>query len=69
MKKNMGTIDRVVRLVVAALVGILFATNVISGVLAIILLSLSGVFVVTSIIGFCPLYALVGIKTCPAERV
>ncbi len=68
MKKNMGTIDRVVRILIAALVGILFATNAISGLLAIILLGLSGVLVVTSIVGFCPLYALVGIKTCPAER-
>lgn len=56
MEKNMGTVDRVVRVVVAAIILVLWMTNVISGALAIILGFLAMVFLATSIIGFCPLY-------------
>lgn len=68
MKKNMGTADIIVRLLVAALVAILYFTNVIGGTVGIVLLVLAGVFVLTSAIGFCPLYAIVGINTCPAKK-
>jgi Protein of unknown function (DUF2892) len=68
MKKNMGNIDRGVRIAIAVVIGILFATNVISGVLAYILLGLSGVFVLTSIVSFCPLYTLIGLSTCPVQK-
>lgn len=64
MKKNMGNLDRGLRLVLAIVVGVLFATNVISGVFAFIMLGLAGVFFLTSLIGFCPLYTLIGVKTC-----
>ena len=63
MKKNMGTIDKAFRLIVAMVVVILFFTKVISGTVGIILLVLAGVFVLTSIIGFCPLYPVFGLKT------
>ncbi len=63
MKKNMGTIDRITRIIIAVIVGILYWQNIIEGVLAYVLLSLSGVFVLTSFISFCPIYALVGLKT------
>jgi K+-transporting ATPase A subunit len=56
MKKNMGIIDRVARIVVAALIAILFFTNVISGTLGIVLLVIAGVFILTAILGSCPLY-------------
>ncbi len=56
MKKNMGTIDRVVRVVLALVVGVLYLTGQITGVLAIVLGVLAVVFLVTSAIGFCPLY-------------
>jgi len=56
MEKNMGTVDRVVRVVVAALIAILYFANVISGALAIILGILALVFLATSAVGFCPLY-------------
>ncbi len=65
MKKNMGTADRVIRIIIAATVGVLFFTGVIPGTLGIVLLILAGVFVLTSLISFCPLYSLVGIRTCP----
>ena len=63
MKKNMGSADRVIRLLLAVVVVVLLATNAISGTLAVILGILAVVFVVTSAIGFCPLYAPFGIST------
>jgi hypothetical protein len=64
MKANMGSIDRIIRVIIAAVIAGLYFFNVISGVVAIILLSLAGVFVLTSAISFCPLYTLVGLNTC-----
>lgn len=68
MKKNMGTADIIVRLLVAAVIAILYFTNVISGTVGLVLLILGGVFVFTSAIGFCPLYAIFGISTCPVKK-
>jgi hypothetical protein len=64
MKKNMGTIDKVIRILVAVTIAILFFTGVITGTVGIILLVLAGVFVLTSLISFCPLYLPLGINTC-----
>lgn len=63
MTKNMGTIDKVIRILVAVVIAILFFTNVITGTLGIVLLVLALVFVITSFISFCPLYLLFGINT------
>lgn len=63
MKKNLGTADRIIRVIIAAIVGILYFTGTISGTLGIVLLVLAGVFVLTSLISFCPLYAPFGIST------
>lgn len=68
MKKNMGTADRIIRLVIAAIITTLYFTNVISGTLGIVLLVLAGVFVLTSIISFCPLYAPFGLSTCSTTK-
>ena len=67
MKKNMGSADKIIRVIIAAIVGILSFTGVISGTLAIVLLVLAGVFVLTSFIRFCPLYAPFGITTCAVK--
>ncbi|HNW57261.1 MAG TPA: DUF2892 domain-containing protein [Bacteroidales bacterium] len=67
MKKNMGTIDRVIRILIAVVVLVLYFAHVISGTLAIILLILAGIFIVTSLIGFCPLYIPLGINTGKKE--
>lgn len=64
MKKNMGTTDRVIRIIIAIIVITLFATDKISGTLGILLIVLAGVFVLTSFISFCPLYAPFRISTC-----
>lgn len=59
----MGTVDKVVRILVAAIILVLYFTHVITGVLAVILLILAGIFVVTSLIGTCPLYLPFGLST------
>jgi len=63
MKMNMGTIDKVIRILVAFVLAILFFANIINGILGIVLLVLAGVFVLTSLISFCPLYWPFGINT------
>ncbi|WP_258543603.1 YgaP family membrane protein [Parvicella tangerina] len=67
MKKNMGMADRVIRVIIAAVFAVLYFMEVISGTLGVVLLILGGVFVLTSLIGFCPLYLPFGIKTCKSE--
>jgi hypothetical protein len=64
MKKNMGTADRIIRTVIALLMIVLFFQGVVSGTIGIILLVLSGIFLLTAVVGFCPLYAPFGISTC-----
>jgi small-conductance mechanosensitive channel len=56
MKKNMGTIDRTIRILLAILIAVLYFTNQISGIAAVILGIFAIVFLLTSLIGFCPLY-------------
>ena len=68
MKKNMGTADKSIRLIIAVIIGILYFTGTVSGTLGIILLVLSGVFVLTSFISFCPLYAPFGMSTCAVKE-
>lgn len=68
MKKNMGLADRIIRILVALVIAVLFFTNIITGTLGIILLVLAGVFLLTSMISFCPLYTIFGVKTCPTEE-
>jgi hypothetical protein len=67
MKKNVGTVDKVIRILVAVVVVILYFTNVISGTPGIILLALSAILVVTSIVSICPLYMLFGLSTTKKE--
>ena len=68
MKKNMGTIDRVIRLLVAAAIPVLYFNAMLTGTVAYVLLILAGIFFLTSLTGVCPLYSLFGIKTCPAQK-
>jgi len=64
----MGTADRIIRLLLAAVVAVLYFTNTITGTLGIVLLVLAGIFILTSLISFCPLYTLVGLNTCTAKK-
>ena len=63
MKANMGSIDRIIRVLVAVVVGILYFTGTISGTLAAILGLLAVVFILTSLISFCPLYRPFNLST------
>lgn len=68
MKKNMGTADRVIRLIIALVFAGLYFGGIVTGTLGLVLLILGGVFVATSLISFCPLYAIVGINTCATKK-
>lgn len=68
MKKNIGTADKVIRIIIAIVIGVLYFTNIISGTLAIVLGILAVVFVLTSFIGSCPLYLPFGISTSKKKR-
>jgi uncharacterized membrane protein len=63
MKKNMGQIDKTIRGIIAAIIAILYFTNVISGTIALILGAFAIIFLITSFVSFCPLYAPFGIST------
>ncbi len=65
MKSNMAQFDRIVRLLLAIIVGVLYFTGQISGIVAIILGVLAIVFLLTSVINFCPLYSVLGLSTKP----
>lgn len=68
MKKNMGNTDRIIRFVIAAAIAVLYFTDVIGGTLAIILLVGAGIFLLTSLVSFCPLYAPFGLSTCKVKE-
>jgi hypothetical protein len=63
--KNMGNVDRIIRLVAAALFVYLFATGTVAGWLGYLLLAFAGIFTVTSLVSTCPIYSILGIRTCP----
>ena len=63
MKQNMGVFDKIARLVLAVIAGLLVYFEVVSGSVSYILLSISAVFVITSLVGFCPLYGIFGISS------
>lgn len=68
MKKNMGSVDKVIRLLVVVAFAILYVTNTITGTLGMVLLAIALLFLVTSLISYCPLYTLLGITTCPKKK-
>ena len=63
MKQNLGTVDRVVRVLVALVVAALYFTDVISGTVAIVLGLIAVIFVLTSVVSFCPLYLVFKLST------
>lgn len=68
MKKNMGSIDRTIRIIIALVIAVLFYTNVISGTLGYVLLALGAIFLLTSFISTCPLYIPFGLSTCKMKE-
>jgi hypothetical protein len=68
MKKNMGSTDKIIRFIAAAIFAFLYFSGTVTGTLGIVLLVLGAVFVLTSLISFCPLYTIVGVNTCPVKK-
>ena len=64
MKQNMGGADRIIRILIAAVLAYLYFSGTVTGILGLVLVVIAGVFVLTSLVGFCPLYTLVGVNTC-----
>jgi hypothetical protein len=67
MKKNMGGLDRSLRVIIALVITLLYFNEMINGTLSIVLLVLAIVFVLTSLVSFCPLYALFKLNTCKRD--
>ena len=67
MKKNMGSTDKAIRLVLAVIMIALYATGTVTGTTGIVVLILAGVFILTSLVSFCPIYPLLGINTCSTK--
>ena len=64
MKKNMGTTDQGIRLFVATILVALYFSGTITGTLGIVALAAAVLFILTSLVGYCPLYSLLGFNTC-----
>ena len=64
----MGNTDRIIRILVAVIIAVLYFTKTISGTLAYVLLAVGGIFVLTSLVSFCPLYTLFGVNTCKVKN-
>lgn len=62
----MGSTDKIIRFVLAAVFAGLYFTGTVTGTFGYVLLALAAIFVLTSLVSFCPLYAIVGLSTCPA---
>lgn len=67
MKKNMGIIDKAIRLIAAIVIAILYYTTIVTGTIGLALVLLGAIFVLTSLISFCPLYLPFGISTCKTK--
>lgn len=63
--KNVGNVDQGIRLVLAAVLAVLFLTGILTGTIGIISLVVAAILLLTGIFRFCPLYALLGLRTCP----
>lgn len=68
MKPNMSGTDRTLRILVAIAAVVLYFSSILTGIWGIIALVVAGIFLLTSIVSFCPLYALFGLSTCPVQK-
>jgi hypothetical protein len=68
MKKNVGNTDRVIRLILAAVFAVLYFTGTVTGTVGLVLVALGAIFALTSIVSFCPIYAIVGLNTCSTKK-
>jgi len=68
MKKNMGSTDKGIRIIAAIAIALLYYFDVISGTLAYVLMAIAIIFLITSFVSFCPLYAPFGWNTCKTKK-
>ena len=68
MQANMGSTDKIIRISIALLIGVLYYTEIISGTTALVLGIFAFIFAITSLISFCPLYLPLGISTCKKKQ-
>lgn len=69
MKKNLGNADRIIRLCIAGVLALLWFQNIITGTWGIVALAVAVIFVLTSFVSWCPIYAMFGIKSTPKKQV
>lgn len=67
MNINMGTADRILRIMISSVLAALFFWNVTTGNFGILLITIASIFTLTSVIGICPMYSAIGANTCTAE--
>jgi hypothetical protein len=67
MKKNVGNLDRGFRVVLALVLAVLYFTGMVTGTLGIVVLVAAVILLATSFVSFCPIYALLGMNTCPKK--
>jgi hypothetical protein len=67
MKKNMSFMDRIIRIIISAVFAILYFTGTVTGTWGMLLVVLAVIFTLTSLVSFCPLYAIFGISTCKTK--
>jgi hypothetical protein len=68
MKRNMGNFDRIVRSLIAVFAIYLYFSGMVTGTVGVILIIFALVFLLTSLVSFCPLYTLIGLNTCPTKK-
>ncbi len=68
MKANMGGADRIIRILIAVVAAVFYFSGTISETVGIVAMVIAGIFLLTSLISFCPLYTILGINTCPAKK-
>ena len=64
----MGNADRAIRVIVAAIIAVLYFMNIIPGTLGTVLILIAGIFLLTSLVSFCPLYLPFGLNTCKVKN-
>ncbi len=64
MKKNMGALDKSLRVLAAIFIALLYYLDILNGMVAYVLMAVAIVFLITSFVNFCPLYAILGVNTC-----
>lgn len=68
MNKNIGITDKIIRIFLSVIIAVLFLTNVISGILGLVLLLFAAILLLTAFFSFCPTYRLIGIKSCSDDE-